>query len=93
MEDSKIRSIIKFHKEEIRLGNKNSDKKTNKVNTTKTKCCNALTHYVYPFEKGSKEEVNLYRVMPYDSHDKLYFNSKEEYASYVYTKSMKKNKK
>lgn len=44
-----------------------------------TKCQNALDGSFYPFNKGSKEEKDLYRVMPVDGSEKLYFNSDREY--------------
>ena len=49
------------------------------TNKCSKKCKNALDGSFYPFEKGSSEEKELYRVMPVDGPEKLYFNSEREY--------------
>ena len=50
--------------------------------TNHSLCKNSLTNMMYDFEKGSKEEQTLYRVMPVDGHEKIYFDTKDEYTSW-----------
>ncbi len=40
---------------------------------------NTLTGFVYDFEKNTNAEKALFRVMPLDSTEKLYFDTKDQY--------------
>jgi len=48
-------------------------------NTISTNCKNKMTGIMYDIEKGSPSEATLFRVMPADDTNKMYFDSKEEY--------------
>ena len=45
-------------------------------------CVNALTNIKYNFEKSSPEERTLFRVMPLDGKEKIFFDSQDEYKNW-----------
>ena len=62
-----------------------------KIKIYKNKLCvNECTQMQYSFMKGSNDEKSLYRVMPIDGTEKLYFDSHDEYE---YWKSHRKTGK
>lgn len=71
---------------------KNSDDN----NEVKTKiyrnklCVNEYTNMPYTFMKGSVEEKSLYRVMPLDGNEKIYFDSKDEYEDWKFKRKVTK---
>ena len=82
IDQSKIAHAIKFIKNEIKFGtNVNVDVMEEK-NNINIFCKNELTGQTYSFLKGSPEERNLFRVMPIDGTEKLYFDSKDEYNTW-----------
>ena len=56
-------------------------KNSKKINQNRF-CVNALTNIKYNFEKCSPEERTLFRVMPLDGKEKLFFDSQDEYKNW-----------
>ena len=82
MTNEQLARAVKQIKHEISTSHLNSDEfeVTNKYSN---KCKNALDGSFYSFEKGSNEEKELYRVMPVNGLEKLYFNSEREYKHWT----------
>ena len=83
IDKSKISHIIKYLKNEIKFGltvDVNKEKK--KLDNIHNYCKNEFTGRLYSFVKGSSDEHDLYRVMPLDGTEKLYFDSKDEYNTW-----------
>lgn len=82
MNTPSMRSTISYLKNELKKS-ENNDIKNNNIKTfSSTLCKNALTNTIYTFEKGSSEEKELYRVMPLDGSEKIYFDSEDEYKTW-----------
>ena len=79
--DEERRVVLKL-KDEIKQ--KHHEKKLERTTLTKkqTKCINAFTEIEYDFSIGSVEESQLYRVMPLNGTEKLYFDTEGEYKSW-----------
>ena len=90
IDQTKIAQTIKFLKNEIVNGPVVTETDTSK-SSTNCYCKNELTGVAYPFLKGSTEERDLYRVMPVDGLEKIYFDSKDEYTTW--SRKNKKNRK
>lgn len=79
IDQSKIAHTIKFLKHEIKFGppvNESEEKRNVNHNNY---CKNELTSQTYSFIVGSPAERDLFRVMPLDGTEKIYFDSKDEY--------------
>ena len=82
----KTLQIINLLKKEFASGlNLNKIDETTSVNS-QILCKNELTGVKYDFQKGSHEECDLYRVMPLDGVEKIYFDSKDEYEVWSHKK-------
>jgi len=80
MSNSQIKSAVLNIKNEITM--KKKDIGTTNSNTspkTYNLCMNTLTKVYYTFQKGSTSEKDLYRVMPRNGPEKLYFENEDEY--------------
>ena len=73
-------SAIKHIRDEIKT-HVNTKEATVTINNSF--CKNELTNHLYTFKKGSTDEKELYRVMPLDGAEKMYFDSKDEYESWT----------
>ena len=82
-----IRYTIKSIKSEIKNHTNLKEKKTYIDNTS---CVNALTGIKYSFQKGSTDEKTLFRVMPLNGVEKIYFDSQDEYTTWA-RKQYKRN--
>ena len=83
MDHSKIANAIKLLKNEIKYGaSVDVNENKNKVDNMQNYCKNELTGQIYPFTKGSPEEHKLFRVMPLDGTEKIFFDSKDEYDTW-----------
>ena len=81
MDQTKLAHTISFLKNEIKYGlNKVNEEKNSTVNNNF--CKNESTGLFYSFLKGSKDEKELYRVMPVDGSEKIFFDSKDEYETW-----------
>ena len=72
-------SAIKYIRNEIKT---HLNTKETKVTVDNSFCKNEMTKHLYTFQKGSTDEKELYRVMPLDGNEKIYFDSKDEYTSW-----------
>ena len=88
IDQSKTAQAIKYLKYEIKYGSSPVAEETSKVINTNMYCKNEFTRVSYDIIKGSPEEKELFRVMPLDGDEKIYFNSKDEYSMWY-----KKNRK
>jgi len=79
MNTERTRYIIKFLKDEIATAHKKSKNKSVKDAIDVSFCKNELTGNYYSFMKGSHQEQNLFRVIPFDGKEKIYFDSQNEY--------------
>ena len=78
---SKTAHIISFLKNEIKFGTIVNEENKH-IKTDVAYCKNELTGITYSFMKGTPEERGLYRVMPMDGEEKIYFDSKDEYVNW-----------
>lgn len=93
MNTPKMKSSIKFLKEEIKYGSVNLSPSDIKENATNNQYCkNMATGKFYPFLKGSSSESELYKVMPLDGDEKIYFDSKDEYIKWREKRNIYLNK-
>ena len=83
MNTSQVKSTIKFLKEEIKFGTINSSFEEKNKTSDGQYCKNMATGKLYSFLKGSSSESQLYKVMPVDGQEKIYFDSKDEYESWT----------
>lgn len=93
MNSHQMRSTIQFIKKEIKetTGKGTESNAKTQLSGNGNLCKNALTGHVYPFQKGSSDESNLYTVMPLDGNEKIYFDSKDEY--YTWSKKDRNRRK
>ena len=93
MNSHQMRSTIQFIKKEIKetTGKGIDSNAKAQLSSNGNLCKNALTGHMYPFQKGSSDESNLYTVMPLDGNEKIYFDSKEEY--YTWSKKDRNRRK
>ena len=88
IDQSKTAQAIKLLKYEIEHGSPAVVEETSNVISTHMYCKNEFTSVPYDIIKGTPEEKELFRVMPLDGVEKIYFNSKDEYSMWY-----KKNQK
>lgn len=83
IDKSKASYAIKYLKNEIKFGASiNVIEEKKQINNIHDYCKNELTGQTYSFIKGSSEENELFRVMPLDGSEKIYFSSKDEYDTW-----------
>jgi len=84
IDKSKISHVIKHLNNEIKFGQEvNLQSYNQTINNTLKYCKNGLTSQIYSFTKGSTKERELFRVMPIDGTEKLYFDSEDEYNTWI----------
>ena len=79
MEAAQAQYIVSQLKKEIFSSSCMSNAQNSFEQLNKKRCVNALTRKHYTFDKGSKDEKDLYRVMPDQGPEKLFFDSESEY--------------
>lgn len=85
IDQSKIAHTIKYLTNEIKFGVAvNVSEEKRQINNSNLYCKNELTGQMYSFIKGSPEERYLFRVMPLDGNEKIYFDSKNEYNTWFH---------
>ena len=89
---SKTAHAIKFLKNEIKFGaSVDVNEESNQETFYNNYCKNELTCKTYSFLKNSVEELDLYRVMPLDGTEKMYFDSKDEYYTWFRKNSKRRS--
>lgn len=93
IDQSKVAQAIKSLKNEIKYGTSDlSVNENNTANTYNNNCKNELSGKCYSFMKGTPEEKELFRVMSIDATEKIYFDSKEEYARWFMLNRKRRSK-
>ena len=83
MNTSQNRSLIKALKKEIKNEFISRNDLSEYSENRNEFCKNQLTGHVYSFTKGSHSEQDLYRVMPLNGEEKIYFDSKDQYKYWL----------
>ena len=77
-----IHYILKLIKNELKYGDLSSKSSDSDKSAYNNRCQNALTKQFYDFNKGTKNEKELFRVMPVNGTEKIYFDSQFEYSEW-----------
>jgi len=92
IDHSKTAHAIKNLKHEIKYGvEKKVNEEEQNRNDVLNFCKNEVTGKMYSFIIGSREERDLFRVMPLDGSKKIYFNSIDEYNTWFRIKHKSRN--
>lgn len=88
----KLKNAALFLKKELYIDNQSSNTRSLSPQS-KNFCKNEFTNNLYSFEKGSLLEKELYRVMPIDGSEKIFFDSKDEYNNWLFSKNNRVKRK
>jgi len=86
IDQEKIAHTIKFLKNEIKYGSPDLSKDKTQKECINQYCKNESTGKLYYFMKGTTDEKELFRVMPLDGIEKIYFDSQNEYNTWFQKK-------